>query len=90
MAKLVPNLPCKHGEQAGIMLIELAKKIIADGFKANAVWQTRCKTLLAVFREPFRGGGSSPKTHNALLNLARAMQEDEAERPARKLLGRTT
>jgi hypothetical protein len=64
--------------------------VFDDGDVQVLVQDADYKTLLTVFREPFRGGGSSPKTHNALLNLARAMQEDEAERPARNLFGQTT
>lgn len=43
-----------------------------------------CSSKLVVFREPLRGGGCSPRTHAALLELMAAMQQDTEERSSRE------
>ena len=49
-----------------------------------AIEDEQCRTKLIVFREPIRGGGGSPKTHAALLELMKAMQQDAQERSSRE------
>ena len=55
-----------------------------DGDIQIAIEDAECRTKLAVFREPVRGGGQSPRTHAALLELMKAMQQDAEERAARE------